>query len=89
MRLPLPRLLTRLPLITAMVLSPVAARADVQFENCAPTGDGGFSCDTRPTGNTLMDDEAARFGLFNAASPGWNEFAPYQDLDDEMGNTGF
>jgi hypothetical protein len=25
----------------------------------------------------LADDEAARFGLFANASPGWNEFDPY------------
>ena len=39
--------------------------------------DGAITCDTVPTGNTLADDEAARFGLFANASPGWNEFDPY------------
>ena len=42
-------------------------------------------CNTQPTGNTLMDDEAARYGLFNEASPGWSEFDPYQGYDDMFG----
>ncbi len=61
------------------------ARAGVAFENCQPTADGGVSCDTRPTGNTLADDEAARYGLFNEASPGWAEFDPYEGYDDMFG----
>jgi hypothetical protein len=46
---------------------------------------GGITCDTRPEGNTLMNDEAARFGLFDQASPGWDEFEPYQGYDDMFG----
>jgi len=52
-------------------------RAGVHFENCVTAADGAITCDTVPTGNTLADDEAARFGLFANASPGWNEFDPY------------
>ena len=64
-------------------LEPV--RAGVEFDNCQPTADGGISCDTRPSGNTLMDDESARYGLFNDASPGWNEFDPDQGFEDDFG----
>jgi len=60
-------------------------RAGVEFDNCQPTADGGISCDTRPTGNTQMDDEAARYGLFNDASPGWSEFDPDQGFEDDFG----
>jgi hypothetical protein len=42
-----------------------------------------MSCDTRPTGNTLMNDQDARYGLLDQASPGWQEFEPFQG-DDEM-----
>ncbi|WP_432784645.1 hypothetical protein AAJV73_11425 [Cyanobium sp. BSA11S] len=65
-----------------------AARADVVFDDCQPTADGGVSCDTRPTGDTLMDDEDARFGLFDDASPGWSEFEPFEDDDDMFGGSG-
>lgn len=78
--------LSQLGRLAALALAVAAAapvRADVVFENCQPSGDGGITCDTRPTGNTLMDDEAARFGLFQQASPGWNEFEPFEG-DDEM-----
>jgi hypothetical protein len=61
------------------------ARADVRFQNCAPAPGGGITCDTRPEGNTLLNDEAARFGLFNDASPGWDEFNPYQGVDEMLG----
>ena len=60
-------------------------RAGVEFDNCQPAGDGGITCDTRPTGNTQMDDEAARYGLFNEASPGWSEFDPDQGFEDDFG----
>jgi hypothetical protein len=63
----------------------VPAQAGVEFDNCQPTADGGISCDTRPTGNTLMDDESARYGLFNDASPGWSEFDPDQGFEDDFG----
>ena len=52
-------------------------QAGVHFENCVTATDCAITCDTVPTGNTLADDEAARFGLFANASPGWNEFDPY------------
>lgn len=61
------------------------ASAGVEFENCQPTADGGISCDTRPTGNTLMDDQTTRYGLFNDASPGWSEFDPDEGFEDDWG----
>ena len=76
----------RLVLVAAVaVLAAAPGQAGVRFENCQPTADGGLTCDTRPTGNTLMDDEAARFGLFDEASPGWSEFNPYEGYDDMFG----
>ena len=76
-------------LVLAAVLFPLAqVRAGVEFDNCQPTADGGISCDTRPSGNTLMDDETARYGLFNDASPGWNEFDPDQGFEDDFGGNG-
>ena len=63
--------------------APLPLRAEVEFTDCQPLADGGITCDTKPTGNTLLDDEAAREGLFNEASPGWSEFEPYEG-DDEM-----
>jgi hypothetical protein len=60
-------------------------QAGVRFENCVTGADGAITCDTVPTGNTLADDEAARFGLFANASPGWNEFDPYAGYDDDFG----
>jgi len=62
-----------------------SATAGVVFENCQTGPDGSISCDTRPTGNTRMDDEAARYGLFDEASPGWAEFDPYEGYDDMVG----
>lgn len=59
--------------------------AGVVFENCQTGADGSVSCDTRPAGNTRMDDEAARYGLLDEASPGWAEFDPYQGYDDMFG----
>jgi len=64
-------------------LNPVLA--DVVFQNCLPVAGGGITCDTRPEGNTLMNDEAARYGLLDQASPGWDEFEPYQGYDDMFG----
>ena len=63
-------------------------RAGVHFENCVTAADGAITCDTVPTGNTLADDEAARFGLFANASPGWNEFDPYAGYEDDFGAIG-
>jgi len=76
----------RLALAMAVaVLAAAPGQAGVRFENCQPTADGGLTCDTRPTGNTLMDDEAARYGLFDEASPGWSEYDPYEGYDDMFG----
>ena len=61
------------------------AHAGVHFENCVTGSDGSIRCDTVPTGNTLADDEAARYGLFSNASPGWNEFDPFAGYADEFG----
>ena len=58
------------------LLAPAPLRADVVFDNCQPSGDGGITCDTRPTGNTRMDDQDARYGLLDQATPGWREFDP-------------
>ena len=66
-------------------LALASAQAGVVFDDCQPTPDGGVTCNTRPTGNTLLDDEAARYGLFNEASPGWAEYDPYQGYDDMFG----
>lgn len=69
--------------LTLLGLAP--AISGVEFDNCQPTADGGISCDTRPTGNTLMDDQTARYGLFNDASPGWSEFDPDEGFEDDLG----
>jgi len=69
----------------AVALLALPAAAGVVFENCQTAADGSFSCDTRPTGNTQLDDEAARYGLFDQASPGWAEFDPYEGYDDMFG----
>ena len=66
-----------------VLLAATPLRAEVEFTDCQPLADGGITCNTEPTGNTLLDDEAAREGLFNEASPGWSEFEPYEG-DDEM-----
>jgi hypothetical protein len=60
-------------------------QAGVRFENCVTGADGAITCDTVPTGSTLANDEAARFGLFANASPGWNEFDPYAGYEDDFG----
>lgn len=71
---------------TAVVLMvALPARSGVVFENCSTGPDGAVSCDTRPTGNTLDDDEAARYGLFVQASPGWAEYNPYEGYDQMLG----
>jgi hypothetical protein len=71
-----------LPLVIALA-SP--GQAGVRFENCQGAADGSISCDTVPTGDTLADDQAARFGLFDNASPGWSEFDPYAGYGDDFG----
>ena len=72
-------------LFAALLLWPLGAHAGVEFTDCQNAPGGGITCDTRPTGNTLMDDEAARYGLFDEASPGWAEFDPYEGYDDMLG----
>lgn len=71
--------------LLGLLLAPIGARADVRFDNCVPAAGGGITCDTRPEGNTLFKDEAARYGLLNDASPGWDEFNPYQGMDQMFG----
>jgi hypothetical protein len=78
-------LLRHLPVLALVGLGLSPVQAGVEFDNCQPTADGGISCDTRPTGNTQMDDQAARYGLFNEASPGWSEFDPDQGFEDDFG----
>ena len=81
----LPLLLGVALLLAAPLAAPSPVRAGLEFDNCQPTADGGVTCDTRPTGNTRADDEAARYGLFDEASPGWSEFDPYEGYDDMFG----
>jgi hypothetical protein len=69
-------------LLTGVLLTTPAA-AGVVFENCQTGADGSLTCDTRPTGDTAFDDEAARYGLLDQATPGWAEYNPYEG-DDEM-----
>ncbi|MEB3235056.1 MAG: hypothetical protein VKM98_06485 [Cyanobacteriota bacterium] len=74
------------PLLAALLLMAGGpAMAGVVFDNCVTAADGSISCDTKPTGNTLMDDEAARYGLFDEASPGWSEYSPYEGYDQMLG----
>ena len=65
----------------ALTGAAMPAAADVVVDDCQPTADGGLTCDTRPTGDILMDDMDARFGLFDGASPGWDEFDPFEAMD--------
>ncbi|MCX5937239.1 MAG: hypothetical protein NTW02_03310 [Cyanobium sp. LacPavin_0920_WC12_MAG_62_9] len=60
-----------------VVTCATAGDAGVVFDNCQTLPGGAVSCNTRPTGNTRDNDEAARYGLFDQASPGWNEYDPY------------
>jgi hypothetical protein len=71
--------------VLGLALASVSALADVRFENCVPLAGGGITCDTQPEGNTLTEAEAARFGLLDEASPGWNEFEPYEGVEDMFG----
>lgn len=81
--------LRALSLAAALLLSLIGGAdkvlANVQFENCVSGADGSITCDTVPTGNTLMNDVDARYGLLQNASPGWSEFEPYQGYDDDFG----
>ena len=85
-KLPFQQVRRALPLALALLAgaSPPAL-AGVRFENCRSGADGSLSCDTVPTGDTLADDEAARFGLLQNASPGWNEFDPFAGYEDDFG----
>ena len=71
--------------VVLAVLVSGPALAGVRFENCQSAPDGSISCDTVPTGNTLMQDVDARFGLLDNASPGWAEFDPYAGFEDDFG----
>ena len=71
--------------LLVLLAAALPARAGVDFTDCQPASGGGVTCNTEPTGNTLMDDEDSRYGLFNEASPGWNEYDPYEGYDDMFG----
>ena len=76
-------------LLLSAALAPLLASAGVagvRFENCSRGVDGSLTCDTVPTGDTLLDDRDAQFGLFQNASPGWNEFNPFQGYDEDFGD---
>jgi len=75
-----------LTILALLLACGTAAEAGVSFDDCSTGPDGAVSCDTRPTGGTLEADEAARFGLFDEASPGWNEFQPYEGFDEDFGD---
>jgi hypothetical protein len=81
------RLLCFLPLLafTGPFLICPPGWAGIQFENCVRGPGGSISCDTVPTGNTLMNDIDARYGLLQQASPGWNEFDPYAGYNEDFG----
>ena len=66
-----------------LMLAAVPAQAGIDFTGCSSGPDGSITCNTVPTGNTLTDDIDARYGLDSEASPGWNEFEPYQEFDGE------
>ncbi|MEA5414814.1 hypothetical protein [Synechococcus sp. BA-132 BA5] len=72
-------------LLLSLIGGAAGGLANVQFENCVTGADGSITCDTVPTGNTLMNDVDARYGLLQNASPGWSEFEPYQGYDDDFG----
>ncbi len=72
-----------LPWLFCTLLPVLLSVAPSEADNCETAADGSVSCDTRPTGNTAFNDEAARFGLLDQASPGWAEYNPYEG-DDEM-----
>jgi len=69
-----------------LVLSLAPGRADVKFDNCVSGSDGSITCDTVPTGNTLLNDKDAQYGLLQNASPGWSEFDPYEGYGEDFGD---
>lgn len=75
----------RVLLSLTVLLAAWPGYAGVEFTDCQPAPGGGVTCNTEPTGNTVMDDEDARYGLFNEASPGWAEYDPYEGYDDMFG----
>jgi hypothetical protein len=81
------RLSCLLPLLafTGPLLISPPGWAGIQFENCVRGQDGSITCDTVPTGNTLMNDIDARAGLLQQASPGWSEFDPYAGYNEDFG----
>ncbi|MEI8250302.1 MAG: hypothetical protein WCF98_03945 [Synechococcus sp. ELA057] len=79
-----PRLRTALLLISLAGTIP-AAHGGVMFTGCVTGSDGSITCNTVPTGNTYLNDQAARYGLLQNASPGWSEFSPYQGYNQELG----
>jgi hypothetical protein len=79
------RLLLGGALLGLLLAAASPLRAGVRFENCVTGADGSITCDTVPTGNTLLNDESARYGLLNDASPGWSEFDPDQGFEDDLG----
>jgi len=68
-----------------LLCSGARATAGVVFDNCSTAADGSVTCDTQPTGNTATDAIDAQYGLMDEASPGWNEFMPYEGFDDDFG----
>lgn len=83
-RFPLANLLPLL-VVTSTALIGHPGWAGIQFENCVRGPGGSITCDTVPTGNTLMNDIDARYGLLQQASPGWSEFDPYAGYNDDFG----
>lgn len=71
--------------VAGLGAAPLPLRAGVRFDNCVQAADGSLSCDTAPTGNTYLNDKDSQYGVFSQASPGWNEFEPYQGYDQELG----
>jgi hypothetical protein len=80
------RISNGLTILVLLLACGTAVDAGVRFDDCRTESDGSVTCDTRPTGNTLDDDVDARFGLMDEASPGWNEFQPYEGFDDDFGD---
>jgi len=86
---PMPRLRLIALTISALsflLLSLAPGRADVKFDNCVRGSDGSITCDTVPTGNTLLNDKDAQYGLLQNASPGWSEFDPYEGYGEDFGD---
>jgi hypothetical protein len=77
--------LCQLLALTTLLLVSLPAGAGVQFQNCVRGSGGAISCDTVPTGNTLMQAIDARAGLLQQASPGWSEFDPFAGYNEDFG----